>query len=845
MGKVYRGTDTNLKRAVALKVLPQVVATDPERVVHLQREAQVLASLNHPNIAQIYGLEKTGMTAALVMELVEGPTLAERIAAGPIPIEETLSIATQVVDALEASHRQGIVHRDLKPSNIKVREDGTVKVLDFGLAKAGTEDLPGAEKTTVALTRPETVVGTVAYMSPEQTRGRVVSKQADIWAFGVVLYEMLAGKRAFRGASTSDLIVAVMTEEPDWSALPASTPWLVTRLLRRCLNKDPALRLGDIRDARWDLADSGTTPHAPPGATFSRLHGWWTVVSVAFIGITAGAVLSVLSFRAGTPQPIVSPDTPTLAIVIDEPWQYLPNSSGGVAISPDGHTAVYAATDGRQRRLFVRRLDQAAPVALHDTADGVGPVFSPDGNWVAFSTDTALKKVPTNGGIAFTVTQLRAPTRGMFWARDNQIYFALSIPGGIYRVDAAGGPIVSVTSVSEGEMFHRSPWLTEAGALLYVSQPPFEDGVIYEQPLARGVRTVLLSGASGGRLTHFGQFVFMRQNDLFFVPNGLSQSISFADARPLARRVAQTIGGGDYAFSNTGRLVYASAASQPTVADLVWVSRTGEVANTALDPRPYEGVGLSPDGTRAVVHVGGGAYGYLAVHDFRTGTTRRLTVQGNNSHPVWSPDGAAIVYRSMRPPEPEGRVLRQTTDGRDEPHIVIRGATATDHYQPSSWSGDGQILLAENIDGTFHALAEGNRTSQIPAIGENLRTPRISWDGRWLAYVSSDGGTPRVYVQPYPSLKGRWLVSPDGGIAPRWSRDGSRLFFMMGTKMMEVSVRTIPSFNVSEPRALFEGNYSSNYDVTADGTRFLMTRAARRDPIRHLTVVLDSLETRQ
>ena len=844
MGRVYRATDTNLKRTVAIKVLPEALAMNTARLARFQREAQVLASLEHQNIARIYGFEKTGDTTALVMELVEGPTLAERIASGPIQIKQALPIAIQIAEALEAAHRQGIVHRDLKPSNVKLREDGTVKVLDFGLAKAASEESPDPQVTTSTLTRPEMVVGTPAYMSPEQARGSPVSKHADIWAFGLVLFEMLAGKRAFSGDSSWGVINAIMTAEPDWSALPPTTPWMITRLLHRCLNKDAALRLGDIRDARWDLADSAGAAEpailTKPSRSSTRLATPLAVVA----GIAAGVMLTVSWFLLGSSQPAPSPGITTLAIVIDEPWQYAASGAGGVAISPDGETIVYAATDGKQRRLFRRSLDQAAPVALQGTADGAGPTFSPDGRWIAFSTDTALKKMPIDGGIASTVTPLRAPTRGMFWTRDNKIHFALSIPGGIYRVDASGGPIESVTSPSGGEMFHRAPWLTDGGALLYVSQPPFEDGVIYEQPLSGGERSLVLSGASGGRVTRFGQLIFMRQGDLLAASNDRTRSLSVADARPLARNVLRTIGGADYAFSDTGRLVYAPGPSETTLADIVWVSRTGEVSKLAVDSGPYAAVALSPDGARAVVHNGGAADvpGYLALHDFQTGVARRLTVEGNNSHPVWSPDSRSIVYRRMTPPEPHGLVVQQAADGSGEPRIMIRGATSADHYQPTSSSGDGKVLLAENIDGSFHTLSDGNRTERIGVTGENPRTPRISWDGRWLAYVSSDGGTPRVYVQPYPSLKGRWLVSPDGGIAPRWSRDGTRLFFMTGTRMMEVSVRTTPSFEASVPRVLFEGSYSPNYDVTGDGSRFLMIRPVRRDPIRHLTVVTNSFE---
>lgn len=555
------------------------------------------------------------------------------------------------------------------------------------------------------------------------------------------------------------------------------------------------------------------------------------IVGVGVLMVAAGLWL----FRRAEGNPS-EPSALHLALPIVPPWEYQPSASGGLAVSRDGRQVAYLATDGTHRQLFLRRLDQPSPITLSNAADASGPVFSADGHWVAFSTRDALYKVAVNGGLATKVCDLPAPTRGMFWHTDGSIFYSLSIPGGVHRVNADGGPSSRVTTPSASEMFHRRPWIGAAGELYYVAMPPMGDGVVYRHSLTSGERSVAVLNARGVQAWRPDQLLFVRGSALFATALDGASGASTGQPVQLAEDVVANIGGADYGVGDDGTIVYAAGPSGPTGVSMVWVSRDG-VETVVHDGPVYQGLSLSPDGRRVAVSTGGTA-SQIVVHDLARQRQVVLTTSGDShTYPLWTPDGQAVTYRHMRPPETMSRIVEHPVDGTRAPRTVFEGTSSLDHQQPASWSGDGGVLLTENVGGVVQVLERNQPLRQIHPAGEGINSPHLSRDGRWLAYVSQEGGTSRVYVQPYPSLSGRWLISPEGGTAPRWSRDGRRLFFMNGNRMMEVDIRFSPAFEASQPRELFAGEYLGIYDVSA-ADRFLMLRPKPAAPIRQLKVVL-------
>ena len=474
-------------------------------------------------------------------------------------------------------------------------------------------------------------------------------------------------------------------------------------------------------------------------------------------------------------------------------------------------------------------------MALDDTIDAAGPFFSPDGKWIGFSAENSLRKIPTDGGIVTTICNLSAPTRGAVWTPSGFIFYALSTPGGIYRVDADGGRGEEVTRLSDFEMFQRRPWITE-NDLLFVSQPPFDSGVVYRQS-ANEQRSLLLGDARDARVTPSRHLAFIRGEALFVVDYTDPTEPVTAPPRQVADNVVTTVAGGHFAFSNTDTLVYAERKVAEQELSFWWVSRNGDATPAGLPSGRYLSLSLSPDGRR-VAFAKSGPTGQIYVHDFVQNSLSALTVADNSIAPVWTPDSKSVAYRRISPPDVRGRVLLQSADGVGVPLTLIQGHSNTDYYQPTSWTDDGRVLVLEGINGTAHALERGKQIARIAVAGSAVQDPRISPDGKWLAYVSLEGGTPRVYVQPFPALDGRWVISRDGGIAPRWSRNGRRLTFMSGTQFMEVSIDTKSGFRASEPKLLFEGSFLPSYDVSADDQRFLMMRRPQNEPLRQLTVVL-------
>jgi serine/threonine-protein kinase len=891
MGQVYQATDTTLNRQVALKILPEAFAGDPDRLARFQREAQVLASLNHPNIAQIHGLEESDDTRALVLELVEGPTLADRIAHGPIPVDEALPIAKQIAEALEAAHEQGIIHRDLKPANVKVKDDGTVKVLDFGLAKAFQPDASDASQSmspTISLTAAATqmgmVIGTAAYMAPEQAKGKVVDKRADVWAFGAVLYEMLTGRRAFGGGDVSDTLAMVLMKEVDWSLLPADTPASVRRLLERCLARDPKQRIRDIGDAQ--LAMDGafeSTVTSPEGGSRGEVARARRTISAAVAAAVVALVVGVLIGRTwfGASSPLPSQGLIRFALDVS-PGQHL---SGGVAmeeasayalqrpsrpsfaLSPDGRLLVYVGSDGDTTQLYRHALDQPQATPIPDTEGASRPFFAPDGRTVVFSVGDArdnleVKRVPTDGGGVRTIAASGAEIGAAYhWTEEDTI--PVAGPGGVYELPANGGSLVQLTRVESGERGHTYPlMLPERRGLLFNVQTSFvpSEWPIVVQPLDGGERRVVVDGGSDPRYLPSGHIVFARRGTLMAVSFDVNRLEATGDPVVVLEDVMHGEGGGNsrlnagaaqFRVSNTGSLAYVPGGIYPesTVSSLVWVDQRGEAEPLPLPPASYLAPRFSPDGTRLSYGVGGFGDYQLWVYDIELGVPRALTSTGENVVPVWSPDGTRLVFRR------DSELFSIAADGSGEPERVGDGTTGF----PSSWS-TANILAFLHSAGPGEPLGlwtlEMDGESQPEGFIEAASLwPDFSPDGRWLAYVSDRTGEFEVYVRPFPEGAPVERISPNGGEQPVWSPNGQQLFYTRpdpetdAQQVMVVDVVTEPAFRPGQPRMLFEGPYRGttpirSVDVSPTGNRFVLSEPVEPEPqpVTEINVVLNWLD---
>jgi eukaryotic-like serine/threonine-protein kinase len=843
MGEVYRARDAKLGRDVALKVLPEAFARDAERMARFQREAKVLASLNHPNIATIHGLEDSGATHALVMELVEGPTLADRIKQSPIPIDETLRIAKQICEALEYAHERGIVHRDLKPANVKVTNDDAVKVLDFGLAKALEADASSIDiSTSPTISRMATqagvLLGTAAYMSPEQAKGKPVDRRADIWAFGCVLYEMLTGKMAFRGESVTDTLAAVIKEEPDWSRLPVGTPIRVRVLLQRCLQKDPKQRLRDIGDARISLDEvlSGAPESSSVGAATVSAPFWRRAIIVSFGTLLFGAAVASLVTWSLKPSP--SPPPVSRYVITLPQGQQLAGLDNGpsVALPPDGADLVYVATQGGTQQIYLRAMDSLETKPIAGTEGAIGPFFSPDGQWLGFFADGKLKKIPVSGGAAQILADVQVPY-GASWGNRGMIVFTPT-QGGLQQLSEAGGVGQPLTHLVNGEDGHLWPELLPGSkAVLFVLAP---QGAIGVDVIGTGERRNLIQGQAGTmpRYALSGHLVYGQAGNLMAVPFDVQHLKVTGTAVPVVENVLQsTLGPAQYSVSATGSLVYLPGGAQVSQSKLVWVSRNGAEQPLAAPARDYDQPRLSPDGHRVAVDLRENGATQVGLYDLARDTLARLTFEGNvNQYPVWTPDGRRIVFQSNRGGPSD--LFWQMADGSGGLEPLMNNENGV---VPMSWSSDGQALAVVELlpDSRFQlsVLRMSDRKTQ-PFLQPGYEdAPQFSPDGRWLAYVSNESGRKEIYVQPYPGPGGKWQISTEGGSEPMWNPKGKELFYRSGDngdKMMAVDISTQPGFVAGKPRQLFEGKYlpdpyaRANYDVSPDGQRFLMLKPSEQ-----------------
>ncbi len=846
MGEVYQAHDTKLGRDVAIKVLPEAFAHDSERLSRFQHEAKMLASLNHPNIATIHGLEQSNGTSYLVMELVSGETLAERIKRdGAVPVEEALTVAKQIAEALEAAHEKGIIHRDLKPANVKVTPEGKVKVLDFGLAKAFASEIadsnPSQSPTLSAVaTMQGVLLGTAAYMSPEQARGKAVDKRTDIWAFACLLYEMLTGKQAFDGDDITEILAAVVKSEPDWRVLPSSAPAQIRNLLRRCLQKDKAFRMQAAGDIRIEIQEAISTPaaEAQGDVAVSKLGGWRLPVSLGLSTLIVAAIAGFAGWNL-KPAPASTPQPVTRTVINLPPGQQLAglNDGSAVALSPDGTHLAYVARQGGTQELYLRAMDSLEAKPIPGTEGAGNPFFSPDGQWVGFFAAGKLKKVSVSGGGALTLGDTAFP-RGGSWGSQGMIAFSPAGVGVLQQVSDSGGAPKPLTRFEKGDLSHRWPEFLPGGkAVLFAAGPSgvtFSNAQVAVQSVGTGERRNLIQAGSNPRYAPSGHLVYAQGGSLMAVPFDPQRLVVTGTANAVVEGVLQSpvTGITQYSISATGSLVYVPGGIQATQLSLVWVNRNGTEQPLTAPGRAYFAPRLSPDGRRVAVGIGEQET-QVWQYDLSRDALTRFTFAGNlNTVSVWTPDGKRIAFESNKEGTPN--LFWQLADGSGG----LERLTTSEHVQiPMSWSPDGQLLAFNDINPnpTVHrdilVLRMGDRKVQpFLRTGFDEGLPRFSPDGRWLAYVSNESGRNEIYVQSYPGPGGKWQISSEGGTEPAWNSNGRELFYRTGNKMMAVEIATQPGFVAGKPRMLFEGRYESspiaghNYDVSPDGQRFLMLK---------------------
>jgi serine/threonine protein kinase/dipeptidyl aminopeptidase/acylaminoacyl peptidase len=880
MGEVYRARDTRLSRDVAIKVLPEAFAADPERLARFQREAQVLASLSHPNIGVIHGIHESGGARFLVLELIEGEALAERLKRGPIPLEDAVELLKQIAAALEAAHEKGILHRDLKPANIQITPDGVVKVLDFGLAKmmqteTEPQDISNSPTLSVGQTAGGMILGTAAYMSPEQARGRTVDKRTDVWAFGCVAYEMLTGRQAFAGETVTDIIASVMKAEPDWSRLPAGTAATLRLLLRQCLNKQARHRLHDIADARIVLEDAGTEPNLPSTAAApSTLNRRWILSGFVAV-LLIGTVIGSLATRKPAPlEPMRFQFSLEQAEKLVASITSVRPSRTAIAVHPNGKMIVFNAdAKGSPPQLYLRELSKSEVVPIPGTQEARGPFFSPDGQWIGFFANGQIKKVPLAGGPAVVICSVSPDTRGLSgasWADDGTIYFS-DRGEGISKVPAAGGTPAKVTTsdAAHGELHVLPQGLPGGKTVIFTSviASQWERARIVAQSLEAKDQRELIQGGADARYVSTGHLVFMRTGALMAVPFDLKQLRVTGEPIALVEGVMQAVnspngadetGSGQFAISDSGTLVYATGGTHPLPeSSLVWLDRKKGAAEpvTWAPLRAYRSPRLSPDQSKVVLLVfGPSRTNDVWVYDTVRGAPTRLTFKGNNWPAIWSPDGKRVLFASD-----ESGVKNLYLANADGSGPVERLTTSDYDQVPSSWSAQNNTIAFLQFQNDV-----GSQIWVLPMDGDRkpklfiesrvaLRYPEFSPDGRWIAYVSPESGTFQVYVQPYPGPGEKHRVSSDEGTQPIWSANGREILFRGNAQQFfAASITSFSPFQTEAPRLVYaekSAGYSSttpirSWDATSDGQRFMVTRdeESKDKPVTQLQIVLNWTE---
>jgi eukaryotic-like serine/threonine-protein kinase len=890
MGEVWRATDTRLGRDVALKLLPEAFSPDPDRLARFEREAKLLASLSHPNIATLFGLEEIAGQRILAMELVEGEDLSERLKRGPIPVDEAVAIAKQIAEAVEEAHEKGVVHRDLKPANVKLTPDGKAKVLDFGLAKAwsGNDELFSSRGSALSqsptLARTGTaaglILGTAAYMAPEQARGKPVDKRSDIWSFGVVLFEMLTGRKLFDGETVTDVLAAVVRQDIDWSALPADTPATLRRLMRRCLERDPKKRLRDVGEARFvlDEGSRGETTDAEgrEGALVDSPATPWIGLRqvVSFVALAAAAAAGAGYWAGRTAAPAASMTVTHLEMGLapseklgpvgrmERPYRH------AFALTPDGRRVVFTGVRGETTQLYVRSLDAREAVALPGTEGADTPFLSPDGRWVAFLADGRIRRTPLDGGPVEIVADLTrdprsvsplvAPKEDLFgasWGDGDVIVFG-RYNDGLWKVRAGGGTPVPLTTLGKDELAHRLPRVLPGGkAVLFHVRGPHDALAVVS--VDGGAPRRILESAGDARYSPTGHLVYVHGAILMAAPFDLASltvtgtPVALFDGVLVASgvgRPALDTGAAQFDVSAGGTLVYATGGQVPgEPTRLVWVDRTGRVEPLGTPPGIYARPRLSPDGRKIVVArmpSDPSAMGGLSVFDLGRGSFGQITEQ-DEWGPAWSADGTELFFGGRTP---LGRVRSDGTGKREWLGEEL-------HAQASSAAPDGSVLaILRSGPGTgtdiwLMPLRGGGEPRPWLQTQANEAWAEFSPDGRWMAYASDVSGRDEVYVRPFPGPGTPYQVSVEGGRSPLWARGGRELFFVKRdgrlTAVMVADVTGSVPFSAGRPRLLLKGRFTTlggptGYDVSPDGRRLLLVEEldAPVQPATRLDVVL-------
>jgi serine/threonine protein kinase/Tol biopolymer transport system component len=871
MGEVYRAWDTRLERDVAIKLLPEEFANDADRLGRFEREAKLLASLSHPNISGIYGLEEADGKLFLSLEFVPGVPLAARIKSKRLHIREALEIARQIADALEAAHRDGIIHRDLKPSNVMITPDGTAKVLDFGLGKAfsssATSDTDAEAPTeSSGLTSSGLVVGTVPYMSPEQARGFAVDKRTDIWSFGCVLYEALTGRRAFEGDTQSDTIVAVLEHEPAWKALPAKTPARIIDLLRRCLNKDPTRRLRHIGDAKLEIEEAVTEISGDSLDAFTTIDqrrpiDWWRTAPWLVAGAAVLiAALAIVWGNAGTDSGAGRGGSFTETLPSDE--RLFVNEFGHpFALSPDGQYLAYAAYHGTgASTLRLRHRHELEARKLPGTDGARSPFFSPDGRWIGFFADGRIRKVSIEGGLPSTLCDT-VSFFGAAWLDDDTIVFSDATR--LLRVSADGGtPMLVVSSNVDDAEYFDSPVGLPGGEAVLVTATTADEGFVEAVRLDTGTRKRILP-ADYPRVAYArsGYLIYGEAGTIFAIPFDVEE-LAIRGASAVVREDVDPYGDGTgaiFALSEAGTLVY--VPNRGTVADrrLVWSDReSGDIETVTEEVRWYTAPRISPNGRQIAVTIVEHSRNYnVWIYDLDEGRFRRLTFEGNNEIPVWSPDGSRVAFLSYR--DGLAYLYSKAADGTGSAELLLgsedeeeRAAGAGLFRYPSAWSPDGrQIAYFEATPDSqwdvFLLSLEDRRSTPQLSTGAGELSLKFSRTGDWIAYVSDASGRHEVYVEPFPATGAKYQVSDVGGISPIWAPDGSELFFDNGRgQIMAARIQTSPVFSAGTPRPILDLNELwtpsqinsvqpgvstrpvTEFDLSPDGERFLIVSETSR-----------------
>jgi Tol biopolymer transport system component len=855
MGRVFRARDTRLKREVAIKSLTLGATFDADRIARFRREAEALAALNHPHIATIHDQLEADGTLYLVLELVDGETLSNRLGTGPMPVGDAIRMARQIAEALEAAHARGIVHRDLKPANIKISSTGHLKVLDFGLAKMLGADSEGdgppqATHTSPAMTRGGVILGTAPYMSPEQARGTSVDAQADIWAFGCVLYELLTGRLAFPGATVTDVLAAVVRGEPDWTALPTETPSSVRSLLRRCLHKEPSRRLHHVADARIELEDATSHPEQPVMATQRRrsTERWaWGVVALALAAL-AGVAFVLLAGRpsqAALPEMRVEVNTP----ISPDPVFF--------ALSPDGQKLAFLAASGGTTRLWVRSLDGTPPRALEGTDLAVAPFWSPDGRSLGFFSDGRLKRIDLASGLVQSLATAPVGAGGT-WSREGVIVYGASAIGGLSRVSAVGGAVQPATTATPPLVAHRHPNFLPDGQhfLFYAAGVTTAVRGIYVGSLDGGEPRRVVESDAAGVFSPSGHLLFVRESTLFAQRFDLKQLVLSGEPVAVADPIAvdRTVGVAGIAASEAGSIAYRTGGPRGQ-RQLIWLDRSGKAVGTVgnADAAGLYNPDLSYDGRMVAVNRTIGVGLDIWQIDVARGVPNRLTFdESSDQLPVWSPDGRFVVFSSNRTGVYD--LYRRSTTGAGTDEVIL---ASQENKFAMGFSHDSQYLLyrvtAPNVNWDLWVLPMTGQQKPIPVAHSAFQEMmgEFAPDGRWVAYQSNESGRYEIYLQSFPTPSVRVQISSSGGAQPRWRRDGKELFFVaLDGRLMAASVSVNASGQVQPgvPVSLFvtqaaggavPGVQKQQYAVAPDGQRFLVNTISDDAAAAPITLVLN------